>query len=41
MRQSADDLVAAARGDAALEPVVAQRLDDFYRREVRPFLAER
>jgi hypothetical protein len=41
MRQSADDLIVAARGDAALEPAVARCLDEFYGHEVRPFLAER
>jgi hypothetical protein len=41
MRQDADDLLAAARGDKAIEPIVAERLEEFYRKEVRPFLAER
>jgi hypothetical protein len=41
MRQDADDLIAAARADKALDPGVAQRLEEFYRQEVRPFLAER
>jgi hypothetical protein len=41
MRQDADDLVAAARGDKAVHPVAAERLEEFYHQEVRPFLAER
>ncbi len=41
MRQDADDQVAAARADKNLPPGVTDRLDEFFRKEVRPFLAER
>jgi hypothetical protein len=41
MRQDADDLVAGAKGDKAIDAAVAERLEEFYRKEVRPFLAER
>jgi hypothetical protein len=41
MRREADVLVAAALADAAIDRAVAECLGDFYRQEVRPFLAER
>ncbi len=41
MRQDADDLIATARADKNLPPGVADHLEEFYRKEVRPFLAER
>jgi hypothetical protein len=41
MRQDADALVAAARTDRTIDRGVAECLGDFYRQELRPFLAER
>jgi hypothetical protein len=41
MRRDADALVATACADPTLDPAVARCLGDFYRQEVRPFLAER
>jgi vacuolar-type H+-ATPase subunit I/STV1 len=41
MRRAADALLAAAHADTALDPAVTACLGDFYRQEVRPFLAER